>query len=71
METISMLSWGCAPTLFSGYGIVVEYAQCAEMDALGIVVVSKTERMVAVEPTVVGMTSCAGSVDYFFHNIMD
>ena len=53
----------CAETLSSGYGIVVEYAQCAEMDALGIVV--------AVEPTVVGMTSCAGSVDYFFHNIMD
>ena len=53
----------CAETLSSGYGIVVEYAQCAEMDALGIVVVSKTERMVAVEPTVVGMTSCAGSVD--------
>jgi hypothetical protein len=45
----------CAETLSSGYGIVVEYAQCAEMDALGIVVVSKTERMVAVEPTVVGM----------------
>lgn len=66
-----MLSWGCAPKPSSGYGIVVEYAQCAEMDALGIVVVSKTERMVAVEPTVVGMTSCAGSVDYFFHNIMD
>ena len=47
----------CAETLSSGYGIVVEYAQCAEMDALGIVVVSKTERMVGIEPTMVGVSA--------------
>ena len=42
--------------------VIVQHAQGAEVHPLGIVPAGKTERMVGVEPTVVGVAACIRSV---------
>lgn len=48
---------GMRPESFArGDRIVVEHPQGAEMDSPGVVISGKTERMVGIEPTMVGVS---------------
>ena len=49
------------------HGIVVQHPKRPEMDPLRIVIVRKTERMIGIEPTVVGMAARRRTVQYFVH----
>ena len=55
-------------TLARSHGVVVQHPEGAEMHPAGIVIVCKTERMVSLQPTVVGITARLGAVNRLVHN---
>ena len=54
-------------TLARSHGVVVQHPEGAEMHPAGIVIVCKTERMVSLQPTVVGITARLGAVNHLVH----
>jgi hypothetical protein len=51
-----------------GDRIVVEHPQGAEMDSPGVVISGKTERMVGIEPTMVGVSARLCAVNRLIHS---
>lgn len=60
---------GMRPESFArGDRIVVEHPQGAEMDSPGVVISGKTERMVGIEPTMVGVSARLCAVNRLIHS---
>ncbi len=53
-----------AEALAPGYGILIQYPQCAEMHAVRVVPTGEAERMPRIQPAVIGMPAAAGPVQY-------
>jgi hypothetical protein len=49
------------------YGIVIQYPEGTEIHPIGIKVMRKTEGMPCIEPSVIGMATGVGGVQYGFH----
>ena len=69
----SAVSYPAVPQLSAekkelSHGVVVQHPEGAEMHPAGIVIVCKTERMVSLQPTVVGITARLGAVNRLVHN---
>ena len=54
-------------TFATGYPVVVEHTQCTEMYPFGVIIIGKTEGMMRIEPTMIGMSACFCFMNNCFH----